>query len=92
MYEDAEGDQLDLARLDLLAQVLGGATDHQAAEEDRQQDEEQHRVEAGTDTAEDHLAGGEAGHRHGAAEPRERLHRGVDRAIGGDRGRGRPER
>ena len=39
-------DELDLARLDLLAEVLRRAADHQAADEDGEQDEQQHRVQA----------------------------------------------
>ena len=42
--------------LDLLAQVLGRAADHQAGDEDRQDDEDQHPVQARADAAEDHLA------------------------------------
>ena len=84
--------ELDLARLDLLAQVLGRPAHHQPADEDRQEDEEQHRVEAGADAAEDHLARAQAGHRHRAAQAGERLQRGVDRAVRGDGRGGRPER
>ena len=90
--EHAEGDQLDLPRLDLLAQVLGGAADHQAADEDREQDVEQHRVEARADAAEDHLAEAEVGERHRPAEPRQGLEGRVDGAAGGDRGHRGPQR
>ena len=55
--ERADQHQLDLARLDLLAEVLGRAADHQPGDEDREQDEQQHPVEARADAAEDHLAG-----------------------------------
>ncbi len=79
-------------RLDLLAQVLRRSADHQPADEDGQQDVEQHRVEAGADAAEDDLAGAEARHRHGAAEAGVGVEGGVDRAVGGDGRRRRPER
>ena len=84
--EQAEHDELDLARLDLLAQVLRRAADHQPADEDRQQDVEQHRVQAGADAAEDALAVGQVDHRDQAADAGQRLKGGVDRA---GRGRGR---
>ena len=61
-------DQLDLARLDLLAEVLGRAADHQAGDEHRQQDEQQHPVQARADAAEDHLAGHHVDQRHEAAD------------------------
>ena len=72
-HQHPERDQLDLPRADLLAEVLGGAADHQAADEDGEDDVEQHRVEAGADAAEDHLAEAEVGERHRAAEPGQRL-------------------
>ena len=39
--------------LDLLAEVLGRAADHEARDEDREHDEEEHAVEAGADAADD---------------------------------------
>ena len=77
-------DELDLARLDLLAEVLRRAADHQPADEDRQQDVEQHRVQAGADAAEDRLAVAEVRERDEAADAGERLERGVDRAARDD--------
>ena len=72
--ERAEHDELDLARLDLLAQVLGRAADHEPGEEHREQDEEQHPVEPRADAAEDDLAHRDVGERHGAAQAGHRLH------------------
>ena len=82
--QHAERDQLDLLGLDLLAEVLGRAPDHQAADEDREQDVEQDRVQAGADAAEDHLAGRQVRERDRAAEPGVGLDRAVDRAARGD--------
>ena len=53
----ADDRELDLARLDLLAEELGRAADHQARDEDAEDDEQQHPVEARADPAPDHLAG-----------------------------------
>jgi hypothetical protein len=47
---------LTLARLDLLADVLRRASDHQAGHEDGEDDEDQHAVEARADAADDDLA------------------------------------
>ena len=85
----AEDRQLDLARLDLLAEELRRAPDHQAGDEDAEDDEQQHRVQARADAAPDDLAGHHLRHRDRAAEAAERLHRGVDGAArGGGRDRG----
>ena len=65
----AEHDELDLARLDLLAQELGRAADHQPGDEDGEQDEQQHPVQAGADAAEDDLAG----HHVAPSGPRRRV-------------------
>ena len=54
--EDREHRELHLVRLDLLAEVLGRAADHQAGDEDREDDEDEHAVEARADAAEDDLA------------------------------------
>ncbi len=78
--------ELHLARLDLLAEVLRRATDHQTGDEDGQQDEQQHPVEPRADAAEDHLAGRHVEHRHQAADPGQRVEGGVDRAARRHRG------
>src|SRR3984957_838906 len=55
-HQNGEHRHLDLARLDLLADIFRGAADHQAGDEDRQHDEQQHAVKAGADAADDDLA------------------------------------
>ena len=80
--EDVEHRELHLARLDLLAQVLGGAPDHQAGDEHRQEHHHQHSVEAGADAAEDHLAELDVDERNQAAQRREAVVHRVDRAAG----------
>ena len=54
--QDREHGHLDLARLDLLADVFRRAPDHQPGDEDRDEHEDQHAVEAGADAADDDLA------------------------------------
>ena len=54
--EDGEHRHLDFLRLDLLSHVFGRAAHHQAGDEDRDDDEEQHPVHAGADAADDDLA------------------------------------
>ena len=53
---DREHRELDLPRLDLLAEVLGASAHHEPRDEDRYQDEGEHAVEARAHAAEDHLA------------------------------------
>ena len=55
-HQDGQHRHLDLARLDLLADIFRRAADHQAGDEDRQHHEQQHAVEAGADAADDDLA------------------------------------
>ena len=90
--ERAERGELDLSRLDLLAEPLGRAPDHQAGHEDRHQDVEEHPVEAAADAAEHHLAEEQVDERHGAAGRRLSVEAAVDRAVRGVGGRDRPER
>ncbi len=45
-HGDREHRQLDLAALDLLADIFGRAPDHQAGDEDREDGEQQEAVEA----------------------------------------------
>ena len=61
--------ELDLARLDLLAQELRRAPDHQPADEHGEEHEQQHRVEAGADAAEDRLARGQVRERDSPPMP-----------------------
>ena len=79
-------------RLDLLAEIFRRAADHQPGDEDRDDDEQQHAVEAGADAAEDDLAELHVEQRHHAAERREAVMHGVDRAARGSRGDGGEQR
>ena len=78
--QEVEDDELHLRRLDLLAEVLGRSPDHEPGDEDREQREDQHPVEAGADASGAHLAEHDVHERDGAAERREAVVRGVDRA------------
>ena len=85
--QDGEHRHLDFLRLDLLADIFGRAPDHQAGDEDRDDDEQQHAVHAGADAAEDDLAELDVDERNHAAERGEGIVHGVDRAarrVGGD--------
>src|SRR6478609_10648516 len=66
--EHRDHDDLDLARGDLLAEVLRRASDHQTADEYGDHDVEDHSVEPAADAAEDHLADRDVEHRREAAE------------------------
>ena len=90
--QDGEHRQLHLLGGDLLAEILRRSPDHQSGDEHRQDDEDQHAVEAGADAAEDHLAQHHVDHRHHAAQRREAVVHGVDRAVRGVGGRRRPQR
>ena len=66
--QDGEHGHLDLPGLDLLADVLRRAPDHQAGDEHGDDDEDQHAVEAGADAADDDLAELHVDERDHAAE------------------------
>ncbi len=83
--EDGEHRELDLVRLDALAEVFGRAPDHETCDEDREDDEEEHPVEPRTDAAEDDLAELDVHERDEAAEWREGIVHGVHRAARGVR-------
>ena len=82
--QDQQGQhgQLDLARLDLLAQKLRRAADHQTGDEHRQHGEHQQPVETRADAARQDLAKLDQEQRNHAAERRQRIVHGVDRAAG----------
>src|ERR1039457_5965419 len=88
--EHREHRELHLFGLDLLAKVLGSAPDHEARDEDREDDEEEHSVEARADAAENDLAELYVQERHETAQRREgvvhRVH-GAARGVGRDRGK-----
>ena len=90
--QDREHRQLHLSALDLLAQVLGRAADHQPGDEHREDGEHQHAQDADADAAEDDLAERDVEHRHAAGQRREAVVHGVDRAGRGVGGDGGPQR
>ena len=79
--EHGDHGPLHLARLDLLAEILRRAADHQPGDEDREHDEDEHPVKPGADAAEDDFAEHHVDQRHETAERRERVVHRVDRAA-----------
>ena len=83
--QDGEHGHLDFFRLDLLADIFRRAADHQSGDEDRDDHEQQHAVEAGADAANDDLAELDVDQRDHAAKRGEGIMHGVDGAAGGRR-------
>src|SRR4029450_14107912 len=83
---DGEHRHLDLLGLDLFADIFGGAADHQAGDEDRNDDEQQHAVHARADAADDDLPELDVDQRDHAAKRGEGIVHGVDGAAGGGGG------
>ena len=79
-----------LARLDLLAQELGRASDHEAGDEHREDGEADHAVQAAAHAAEDDLAQGHLEHLDKTAQRGVGVVHGVNRAVGGGGGVSRP--
>ena len=77
--EEVEHDELHLGALDLLAEVLRRASDHEAGDEHREEGEHEHAVQARADAARAHLAEHHVDERHHPADRREavvaRVHR-----------------
>src|SRR6267378_4933978 len=90
--QNGEHRHLDIARLDLLADIFRCAADHQAGDEDREHDEQQHAVETGADAADDDLAELHVDQRDHAAERGKTVMHGVDGAAGGRGGDDREQR
>ncbi len=90
--EQDEHAHLDLEGLDLLAEVFGRASHHQTSNEDGDDDEHQHAVEAGPNPAEDDFTQLDIEERNQSPQGRERIVHRVDRAAGGVRGDGGEER
>ena len=84
--ENRQHRHLDFLRLDLLADIFRRAADHEAGDEDGDDDEDQHAVEAGADAADDDLAELHVDQRDHAAKRREAIVHGIDGAAGGSRG------
>ena len=90
--ENDEGSHLHVVRLDLLAEILRRATDHQAGDEDRDDHIDQHAVKTRADAAEDDFAELDIQQRHETADRmKESCAYRVDRAAGGVRGDGGEE-
>src|SRR2546430_961349 len=90
--QNGEHRHLHLFGLDLLTDVFGRAADHQAGDEDRDDDEQQHAVHAGADPADDNLAELHVDQRDHAAERGEGIVHGIDGAAGGGGGDDREQR
>ena len=80
--QDGEHRHLDFLRLDFLADVFRRTTDHQAGDENRENDEQQHAVHARADAADDDLAELDVDQRDHAAERRKGVMHGVDGSAG----------
>ena len=79
--EHVEHSHLHVVRFNLLSQVFGSSTDHEAGDEHGNDDEDQHAVEACADPAEDDLAKQDVDHGNDATERHEGVVHGVDRAA-----------
>ena len=79
--------ELHLARLDLLAEIFGRASDHQAGDEDRDDGDDEEAVEPRADAARPDAAGQDVEQRHEAAERRQRIVHRDDGAGAGAGGR-----
>ena len=90
--DDHEHGHLHLEALDLLAQVLGRAADHEPGDEDREDGaQDEHPVEAGTDAAGGDLAELHEEEGHEAGHGLEAVVHGVHGARAGARRDGGPE-
>ena len=85
--QDQHGEhrELHFVSLDLLAEVLGRAPDHEPGDEHGEDDEKKHPVEPRAHAPEDDLAELDVQERNEAAERREGVVHRVDRAAGGIR-------
>jgi len=90
--QDKKHRELHLAPFNFLTGVLRRPPDHQTRDKDRQHRHHEHPIKTRADAAEDDLAELDVYQRHEAAERRERIVHGVDRAAGGVRRDGGKER
>ena len=67
-HQNGEHRHLDLARLDLLADVFRRAAHHETRDKDRDDDKDEHAVETGADAADDDFAELDVDQRDHAAE------------------------
>ena len=89
--QDRDRRHLHFVTLDFFAQIFRRASDHQAGNEDGQDGEHQHAVQAGANAAKDDFTELHQQHRHRAAQRRERIVHGVDRAARRRSGNGREQ-
>src|ERR1019366_7877592 len=85
-HEHGEHDHLDFLLLDLLPQIFRGAAHHQSGDENREDGEQEHAVQARSDAAEDNFAQLDVDHRHEAAQRGEAIVHVVDGAAACVRG------
>src|SRR5262249_9941467 len=69
--EDGGHGHFHVGGFDFFAEIFGSATDHQTGDENGKDDKNDHAVEAGADTTEDHFAEHDVDERNEAAERRE---------------------
>ena len=89
--EEVEHRHLDVVGFDFFAEVLGGSADHEAGDEDGDDDEDEHAVEAGAYATEDDLAEHDVGKGNKPAKRGKRIVHGVDGAAARVRGDGGEE-
>ena len=73
---------LDFLGLDLLADIFRRSPNRQTGDEDREDDEQQHAVHAGTDAAYDDLSELDVDQRNHSAKCGEEIVHGIDRTAG----------
>ena len=89
---DRQHGELYFAALDLLPEIFGRPSDHQAGDEDRDDREQQEAVEARADAADDDFAEIHVEHRDEASDRGEAVMHRIDRAARCGRGHGREQR
>lgn len=72
---------LDFRRTDLLADVFGRTTDHEAGKKDSDDAEQQHAEEARAGSPDDHLVDHHVGQKDATAQRQEAIVHGVDRPV-----------
>ncbi len=80
-HRDRKHRELDLARLDLLADIFGRTPDHQTGHENREDREEQEAIDPRADAADHHFAQLHVEQRDQAAKRGEAVVHGIDRAA-----------
>ncbi|VFS31605.1 Uncharacterised protein [Yokenella regensburgei] len=81
-HQNGQRGHFHLADIDFLAEVFRGTANHQPGDKHRQQNEQQHAVQARADAAEDDFTYLHQPHWYHAAEGSEGVMHGVDRTAG----------